>query len=116
MQWGDLASWAAAVGTISAVFVALWLARREGRGRSQEERRRQAELITAWVDKNDPSAGPWVRVMVANASNQVAYRLVVSVVSVTDASPSGVRPPYDPEAWRRFISELPPGRMPLSVD
>lgn len=80
MQWGDVSSWFAALGTISAVVVALWFAK-EGSRRSKEERRRQAELITAWVADDDPSYR-WVYVVVVNASHQVAYRLVVSVVAI----------------------------------
>ena len=47
-------------------------------------------------------------------SHQVAYRLVVSIVSVVDGSRTA-RPP-DPEAWRRFVSQLPPGQNPLAVE
>jgi hypothetical protein len=114
VQWGDAPSWLVAVGTIGAVFVALGLAIGEGRRRSQVERRRQAELITAWVAQEaDPV--PWVWVTLANASNQAAYRLVISIVSVVDGSP--VPRPSDPRAWRRFVSQLPPGeKKPFSVD
>jgi hypothetical protein len=49
----DAASWLAAVGTIGAVFAVLWLARIDARRRSREERRRQAELITAWVGEEN---------------------------------------------------------------
>ena len=77
----DAPSWLAAVGTIGAVIVALGLAIADGRRRSWEERRRQAELITAWVgEEGDPR--PWVWVTLANASNQVAYRFIISIVSV----------------------------------
>ncbi len=111
-QWGDAASWLAAVGTIAAVGVALWLALKEGRRRSQDERSQQAELITAWVAAETPEV-PWVHVMVTNASHQVAYRLVVSL---GDASRDGLRPPDNPEQWRSFVSQLPPGETPVDVD
>lgn len=110
----DASSWAAAVGTISAVILALWLAVADGRRRSRAERRHQAELITAWVEQ-ELNPVPWVWVTLANASNQVAYRLVISTVSVVDGSP--VARPSNPRTWRRFVSQLPPGkRKPLSVD
>jgi hypothetical protein len=112
----DAANWLAAVGTIGAVFVALGLAGADGRRRSREERRRQAELITAWVGE-EPEYRPWVWVTLANASNQVAYRVVISIVSLVDGSPVARPASHDPTTWRRFVSQLPPGRNePLSVD
>jgi hypothetical protein len=96
------------------VFLALWLAVADGRRRSRAERRHQAELITAWVER-EVNPRPWVWVTLANASNQVAYRFVISTVSVADGSP--LPRPSDPRTWRRFISQLPPGKKdPLSVD
>ena len=112
MAANDAASWVAAVGTITAVVVALGLAIADGRRRSREERRRQAERITAWA-AIEIDAG-WVWVTLANASDQVAYRLVISVVSVMH----GTKLPRlnTPTTWRRFISQLPPGvAKPLSV-
>jgi hypothetical protein len=114
VQRDDASSWLSAVGTIAAVAVALGLAIADGLRRSREERRRQAELITAWVaEEGDPR--PWVWVTLANASIQVAYRFVISIVSIVDGSP--VPRPPGPRAWRRFVSQLPPGeRKPFSVD
>jgi hypothetical protein len=112
VQWGDAPSWFAAVGTIAAVGVALGLAVREGRRRSAQDRRRQAELITAWVRIVE---APLVRVMVANASHEVAYRLVVSIWTLP-AGAHPVRPDYDPIAWRYFVSQLPPGEKPVDVE
>ncbi len=113
VQWGDAASWLAAVGTIAAAGVALGLSLREGRRRSAEDRRRQAELITAWVAVEDPEDRyPYVPVAVANASHQVAYRLVVSL---GDAFRGGHRPD-DPLLWRNFVWQLPPGEKRVDVD
>lgn len=86
MLMSDAPSWLAAVGTIGAVFVALGLAIADGRRRSRAERRHQAELITAWVER-EVNPRPWVWVTLANASTQVAYRFVISTVSVVDGSP-----------------------------
>jgi hypothetical protein len=109
----DAASWLAAVGTLAAVVVALGLAIADGRRRSREDRRHQAELITAWVAVQFER--PYVWVTLENASNLVAYHLVISTVSVVESSK--VTRPSDPRTWRRFISQLPPGQSkPLSVD
>jgi hypothetical protein len=113
MQGSDAPSWFAAAGTVAAVVVALWVALREGRRRRLEERRFQAELITAWVAFDDPEGKyPYVKVAVANASHQVVYRLVVSL---GDASRGGFRPDA-PLQWRNFVSQLPPGETLVDVD
>jgi hypothetical protein len=113
VQWGDAPSWFAAVGTIAAVGVALWLAGRERRRQSAEDRRHQAERITAWVAADDPEGKePNVLVAVANNSHQVAYRLVISL---GDPATGGSRP-QGPLQWRRFVSQLPPGETRVTVD
>lgn len=87
MQVGDVATWVSAIGTISAVIVALYLAGRDGRRRDRSESRRQAELITAWIGglhRQEGEAGNRrfvIPVSLQNASNQLVYRVVVSVVN-----------------------------------
>jgi len=109
VQWGNVPTWLAAVGTIGAVVVAIWLALGDSRRRARAEQRRQAEVITAWVAQ---TIGQGILVKVANASNQAAYRLIVSS---SDATRQGDRPPGDPETWRAFVSELPPGETDVYV-
>ena len=94
VQWGDAPTWLAAIGTISAVVVALWVAFGESRRRARAEERRQAELISAWVSFSggrivNGIERPGVGARVANASHQAAYRLIVSAC---DAAREGFRP------------------------
>src|SRR5439155_17379932 len=49
LQWGDVPTWLAAVGTIAAVVVALVFAGREGRHRREAAKRAQANQVTAWL-------------------------------------------------------------------
>jgi len=119
VQWGDAPTWLAAIGTIGAVVVALWVSLGESRRRARADERRQAELITAWVSSRGGliSGGidkPGIFVRVANASNQAAYRLIVSSC---DATRQGDRPQgRSPGDWRTFISELPPGEIGVFVE
>ena len=92
MAVGDLATWVSAIGTIFAVVVALWFSGRDGRRRRNEERRHQAERITAWIDRlamTNPVVRSAMTIAVQNASDQLAYRVVVSLVR----DPRGVRDP-----------------------
>jgi hypothetical protein len=87
MQVGDVATWVSAIGTISAVIVALYLAGRDERRRDRVEIRRQAESITAWIgglhrtEEGEGSQRFVVPVSIQNASNQLVYRVVVSIVN-----------------------------------
>jgi hypothetical protein len=48
VQWGTVSTWVAAVGTVTAVSLALWETRRERKERLRRELMQQAERISAW--------------------------------------------------------------------
>lgn len=120
MPPGDWATWAAAVFTGAAVFVALWQIHVERRERqkversAQEERKRlQATKVSAWITKayNDPI---WIAVL--NNSDEPVYEVVISLVSVQGAGPP--RDAHDIESkfrYRAFLSVVPPGRFYASM-
>ena len=115
--------------------VALGLAGQEARSRRKQERRRQAEGITAWIaGPPQPVEGrkyPVAKLVVQNASDQLAYRLIAT--SVEDSrgirtgmlwTPQGVKSiPKDTSAprdgshdFRAFVGELPPGRLETQIE
>ena len=49
VTWGDVGTWVAAIGTVTAVFVALGVFIYDYFRRRKEDRRKQAELITGWI-------------------------------------------------------------------
>jgi hypothetical protein len=59
VQWGTVSTWVAAVGTVTAVSLALWETRRERKERLRRELRQQAERISAWFIgmHKDPDGG-----------------------------------------------------------
>lgn len=120
-RWGDYPTWLAAVGTIAAVIVALALAGREARHRKRESERNQAELITAWLipDGDLTTSGLVLPVIgIVNASQQLAYRVIASLVPVRGAIRDDFRESIGRPAgaFRAFKGELPPGRTNLEVE
>lgn len=110
IQWGDFATWVAAVGTVSAVVVALVQVARERSTRlSREARDRNerhlahARLISAWtgpaeavpqterVDYGDDEADAAYHyrtpVYVQNSSAEPIYEVVVGIVFIQGAAP-----------------------------
>jgi hypothetical protein len=115
--WGDLATWVAAVGTVGAVVVALWLASRDSRERARGERRRQAETVTAWISGGYSLVAGENRfvapVAVQNGSSQLVYRFIASLVQDLRGQESSPQPGLK---WRVFVGELPPGRSQFTIE
>ena len=119
-RWGDYPTWLAAVGTILAVVAALGLALREARERRRDRERQQAEQITAWLEPiGDATTAGLVMPVVAvvNGSQQLAYRVVASLVPVRGAIRDDFHSQIGAGAWdfRAFKGELPPGRTNLQI-
>jgi hypothetical protein len=119
-RWGDYPTWLAAIGTILAVVVALGLASRESRDRRRADERRQAELITAWLETvGDATTAGLVMPVVAivNGSQQLAYRVIASLVPVRGAISDNFREVIgrQPGEFRAFKGELPLGRTNIEI-
>ncbi len=121
-RWGDYPTWVAGIGTVGAVVVALVLAGRDGRRRDREARRSQAELQTAWMrfppQPSDPADYKQVvTVSILNGSNQLAYKVIASLVPVRGTAPPNFREMRGdlPTAFRVFVGELPPGQHDFEV-
>ena len=105
----------AAVGTVAAVILALNLARRDSRRREQEDERHQAELITAWLvadDFNDAEMRGKIKCTIYNSSHQVAYDLMISLVSTHGAlrkTAAGID--NSQRGYETFVGQFPPGQL-----
>ena len=91
VRWGDVATWIAAVGTVSAVVVALLQVARERKLRLHrerrdwtEQRRAHARLISAWIGSPSEDRTP---VYIHNGSPEPIYEIVVGIVFVQGAAP-----------------------------
>lgn len=84
-----------AIGTVSAVAIALWQSRKETRIRLEKEKRAQAESISIWVEERDwsvnpgipaekPSKMPHFQLGIQNLSNTPVYNVVATVVTLGD--------------------------------
>jgi hypothetical protein len=112
-RWGDYPTWLAAIGTIAAVVVAITLAGRDTRHRRREDERHQAEQIQAWLlPAGDLSTAGLVLpvIGIVNGSQQLAYRVVASLVPMRGAVSDDFRKVIgrDPTAFRALKGELPP--------
>jgi hypothetical protein len=118
---GSVPDWfsaAGAVATVMALIVAWLVYRRDSKNRSRDEksrddedRRRQAELITGWLDDHidvGDEHGNYARLHLVNASQGVVYDVYVHVTSEPKDSVSvGLAAPEHREAWG-FMHVLPP--------
>ena len=108
--WGDVPTWLTAIGTCGAVIVALFLARRD----KHNDRRRQAERITAWLGPVQPSGTSLLQqVTIQNASHQSVYELIASLVSVQGAFRATAV--GDPRGFRTTVGQIPPGQHVTSI-
>ena len=116
------------VGTVAAVSVALWEARKERKGRLRRELRRQAERISAWFAgmPNDPHGddprrddplppelrGRAADIELLNNSEDPVTDVLVFLSRISYK----VRRWWDQEPeYRAMIGVLPPGRWTISV-
>ena len=119
--WGDVPTWLAAVGTCGAVIVSLYLARQDGLRREQRERRRQAELVTAWLGAEEAVGDQlFQQVVIQNSSSQSVYQLIVSLVSVQGAFRVTAVPPPQSDAkvsdpFQTRVGQVPPGRFDTRI-
>ncbi|UNB50139.1 hypothetical protein [Mycolicibacterium sp. YH-1] len=98
VDWGTPWDALASIGTVGALGVAVYVFWHGMRQRSTDERRRQAELVTAWI--HDHAVGLMepdtvkVRVALVNASTSVAYDVKVVVSGhARSAFKPGMQPP-----------------------
>jgi hypothetical protein len=138
VQWGTVSTWVASVGTVAAVSLALWEARRERKERLRRELRQQAERISAWFvgmhkdphgedrhgeDANgeDSRREAWLPPELRGRAADVEL-LNNSEDPVTDVLVFLSRVSYKVQRWwdqepeyRVMIGVLPPGRWTISV-
>lgn len=110
----DIPIWLTAIGTCGAVIVSLWLAGRQERRHDRIERRKQAELVTAWLGKEESFPdGLFQNIVIQNSSEQCVYRLVASLVSIQGAfRQSAVG---SDGRFQRAVGQIPPGAYPTKV-
>jgi hypothetical protein len=93
----------------------LWREPKDAAEGRKEEERRQAEQITAWIDLlpdgEDVLDGEMaVKLIIQNASDQVVYFLVASVVNANTEVHVG-----NNENFRNYIGRVPPGRNEYKI-
>jgi hypothetical protein len=112
----------AAIGTVGTLIAALWFAGAEGRRRRKEERRHQAEQISAWLHIENIAAATIdgeTDCIVLNGSSQLIYNPIITIVSATGAfrktgvgmKPDDSLPPFQ----TRMGGAFPPGQQSVRI-
>jgi len=133
VQWGTVSTWVAAVGTVTAVSLALWETRKDRKERLRRELRQQAERISAWFvgmhkdtdggesHGEDPPREAWLPPELRGRYGDVEL-LNNSAEPVTEVLVFLSRVSYKVQRWwdqepeyRAMIGVLPPGRWTISV-
>lgn len=113
--WGDVPTWLAGIGTCGAVIVSLYLARQDGLRREQHEKRRQAEMITAWLGPAQSSGdGLYEVVVLQNSSMQSVYQLVACLVSIQGSFRETAV--GDSRGFRSTVGQVPPGQQQAKIE
>ncbi len=100
LNWGDVPTWIASIGTLAAISIALWQILGDRRRAAEQQRRAQAELISAWYAGADHDHS---RLVIRNASDQPIYEAVVVLVI------NGRSGREAPPEYRRILLVVPPG-------
>ena len=110
-DWIDYATlfvaFAAAAGTVFAVWFSVLVAGRDGR----ERRKRQAEAISSWPEPPVPGAQPRdaATLVVMNGSTSSVYDVLIAYAGAWGSLPADR--PYGTTTW---ITSVPPGLWALS--
>jgi len=130
-HWGDVGTWAGSVGTVGALFAALFGLKREADRRRADEQamiarahRAHAELISAWPTGSPRSWGSGerlIRIGVLNGSSEPVYEVVIFLVDIQGGGA------HSGEEWmasddharqaryRVVLGALPPGRWAVTL-
>jgi hypothetical protein len=81
--------------------------------RRKEKERKQADQISGWLDflpSDEIGTSMEVQLILINASNQLAYNLIASIVTA-----HGGDHPGNTFEYRTFVGRLPPGRSEYTI-
>lgn len=110
LQFGDLPTWVAAIGTVGALSAALFQINTERKARWAQERRSQAAHVSAWPDvrRGIPST-----VILMNHSEEPVYEVVVTAGPLAPGAGAGE---FGALGHNTPYMTLPPGRwrVPMS--
>jgi hypothetical protein len=117
MELGSVADWFAAVGTVGALFVSLYLVQQERGFRL----RAQASRVSAWAEWDRSQSGRHERPFFAYVNNSSEAPIYVDVMTVSDhegRNPLHVRigtvPAHETRDYGLDVTSFPPGgKVPL---
>jgi hypothetical protein len=115
IRYGDVATWFAAVGTVSVAIWLLVLQLRDRRRTREQNRREQAQTVAGWLHKNDHQADPPALVVrVLNGSALPIFNVSIRVeVGVRGTFVRWVEAmaPHETREWRIVLPGYPRGTV-----
>ena len=128
MNLGDVPTWVAAIGTVGALFTALFQISTDRNRRRAERRIEQARLVSAFLGSEEtrgrprlenvgqtspkPSEGGRTPIYLVNGSGEPVYQPVVGIVSLQGAAPKTMEALLDN---RTQSMQQTPGYQPIPV-
>lgn len=121
VNWGDVPSWVAAIGTVGALFAALLQIRNERLERKKIEVQEQAAEVSTWI--SNELSSEMTNVIIQNTSTNPIYDVVLTIVIASGSGPrTGEEVAALPEqrelsvpSLRRASSIIPPGRYVTEI-
>lgn len=130
IQFGDIPTWLASLGTVGALVAALYQISNERQRRltqeshdRQERHQAQARLVSAWVGKSEERNNIHeIALELINGSSEPVYGLAVGIVFIQGAAPHSLEEWFDAKKKSEIqehrqlsppiaiLSVLPPGR------
>jgi len=105
LPFGDVATWFTGLATFGAFVVAFVQINNERQIRKNQERKSQAEHISAYIAK-EVEYKAWITIL--NLSSEPIYEVIVSIVAFQGANPG--------PKHIAFLSVVPPGKAHVVTD
>jgi hypothetical protein len=93
--------------------------RRRDRVTAMEAQKKQAEQVSAWLDRYDGPAEPnrlFYGLVLHNTSDQLVHDVIASIVRLTDVGPAQTRVGDAREGFRTYVGRLRPGQTKTRIE
>jgi hypothetical protein len=121
LPWGTILTGLVAIYGAVLSTVNLVAQRARDRVTATQAQKKQAEQVTAWLDRYDGPKEPgklFYGLVVQNTSDQLVHDAIASIVRLTDINPADTRvgDTREPRQFRTFVGALRPGQTKTRIE
>jgi hypothetical protein len=121
LPWGTILTGLVAIYGAVLSTVNLVAQRARDRVTATQAQKKQAEQVTAWLDRYDGPEEPdklFYGLVVQNTSDQLVHDAIASIVKLTDINPADTRvgDTREPRQFRTFVGALRPGQTKTRIE